>query len=212
VYFSILGPLEVQDRDVHLSVRRGRPRNLLHLLIVNRRVVVPTEVLADRLWPDEPPQDVPNAVHQLLSYLRRALGPEGRNLLSTTPSGYVLNVPDDAVDAWLFDRHVAQALQLSSQPDAPALRDACAASDRAIKLWRGDPLPESSHLEWSAGVRARLHDGYVQAQLSRMDALLRLGRHREVVLDAHALAAAYPLREDFHHHHALALYRCGRPR
>lgn len=210
MYFSILGPLEVSEGDVHLPVRRGRPRSVLHLLIVNRRVVVPTEVLADRLWPDEPPQDVPNAVHQLLSYLRRALGTEGRGVLSTTPSGYVLNVPDDAVDAWQFDRYVTHALDLSSQPDAAALARACVAADNAIKLWRGDPFAESAHLEWSAGARARLQDGYVQAQLSRLDAMLRLGRHREVVLDAQALAAAYPLREDFHHHHALALYRSGR--
>ncbi len=210
MYFSILGPLEVTQRDIHLTVRPGRPRSLLHLLIVNRRVVVPTDVIADRLWPTDPPQDVPNAVHQLLSYVRRALGTEGRELLSTSSSGYLLDAPDDAVDAWLFERNLADALNIAADADSADLRRGCAAADEAIKLWRGDPLAESAHLEWSAGLRAGLQDGYVQAHLTRLDMLLRLGRHREVVLDSQALAAAYPFREDFHHVRALALYRSGR--
>ena len=210
MYFSILGPLEVTQGDIHLTVRPGRPRSLLHLLIVNRRVVVPTDVIADRLWPDDLPQDAPNAVHQLLSYVRRALGTEGRELLSTTSSGYQLDVPDSAVDAWLFERNLAEALSVAANAGSADLLRACAAADEAIKLWRGDPLAESAHLEWSAGPRAGLQDGYVQAHLSRLDMLLRLGRHREVVLDSQALAAAYPFREDFHHVRALALYRSGR--
>jgi len=51
----------------------------------------------------------------------------------------------------------------------------------------------------------------LQAEEWRADAVLRLGRHDELVARLQALAAQHPLRERFHAQLMLALYRCGRP-
>jgi DNA-binding SARP family transcriptional activator len=107
VQYLVLGPLEVRtDAGELLPVRRGRPRSLLHLLLMHRRIVVPVDVVADRLWEGDLPHDSANGVHQLVSYLRRALGPEGKDRLVTTSVGYRLDAADDEVDAWRFHRLV----------------------------------------------------------------------------------------------------------
>ncbi len=211
VQYMVLGPLEVRTGAGDARpVRGGRPRVLLHVLLIHRRVVVPVDVLADRLWGDGLPQDYANAVHQLVSYLRRALGPEGRQQLVTSPVGYRLDAPDDSVDAWQFDTLVQQATAAAARRSAAAAHQAIVLAEQAGRLWRGEPFPESSGYEWSAGDISRLREGYLQLQETRLESTLQLGRHREAVIEARSLAAAYPLRERFHAQHALALYRSDR--
>ena len=60
------------------------------------------------------------------------------------------------------------------------------------------------------GVAARLEERRLVATEDRIDADLRLGRHAAVVGELGELVAANPLREQFRHHMALALYRSGR--
>lgn len=210
VQFRVLGPLEVREGDALLPVRRGRPRSLVHLLLLNRRVALSPEVVADRLWEDEPPVDAANAVHQLVSYLRRAMGPAGRQLLVTTPTGYALQVADTDVDSRELERLVQDALLDVAFGTAGGAQRCLEAAEAALRLWRGEPYVESSGYAWAAGDAARLQDTYLQAQEVRLEAMLTLGRHREVVLEAQSLATAYPLREQLHCHLAVALYRSGR--
>jgi DNA-binding SARP family transcriptional activator len=173
-------------------------------------MVVTLDAVADRLWRDEELIDGANAVHQLVSYLRRSLGPAGRGLLETTAAGYRLNVADQQVDVWQFEQLVQSAIGTAAAPDAALAARGLSDAEAAVRLWRGEPFAESAGYEWTSGDRARLQDAYLQAQESRLDALLVLGRHREVVLEAQSLAAAYPLREKFHAQLSLALYRAGR--
>ena len=209
VRFWVLGPLEVTSGESPCHLRRGRPRSLLHLLLLHRRVVLPTEVVADRLW-QEPPQDAPNAVHQLVSYTRRALRDTG-DILVTAPTGYLLQAEDDAVDAWRFDHLVQSATELVRRGDgATAASEAMHHAEEALDMWRGKPFIESSDYEWAQGDISRLEDSYLLAQETRLEAMLQLGRHREVVLEAQALVAAHPLREQFHLQYSLALYRSAR--
>lgn len=208
--FLVLGPLEMRSGSGGLPVRRGRPRLLLHVLLLNRRVSIPVEVIADRLWGEEVPSDAANAVHQLVSYLRRCLGADGRDLLRTTATGYLLNAADDQVDAWRFEHLVQSAMREIASDSAQAAHAGLENLDKALQYWRGEPYAESATFDWAAGDRARLQDAYLQAQESRLDALLLLGRHKEVVLEAQSLTAAYPIREQFHALLSLALYRTGR--
>lgn len=210
VEFLVLGPLEVRVGGTAVTLRGGRPRTLLHALLLNRRIVQPVEVLADRLWERDPPLDGPNAVHQLVSYLRRSLGPIGRELLVTTATGYRLDVADECIDAERLERLVRSAMTRTTSRTAPDVRRGLAEADEALRLWRGEPYAESAHHAWLGGERARLQETYLQAQQTRLDALLALGRHREVVLEAQSLTTAYPLREKLHAQLSLALYRTGR--
>lgn len=208
--FLVLGPLEVHTGAEAVSIRTGRPRTLLHLLLLQRRVALPVELIADRLWGEQVPVDGPNAVHQLVSYLRRSLGPESRGLITTTPSGYRLDVADDDVDAFRFEKLVHSASSAIAGGTHAGATAGLEEADAALRLWRGDPFTESVGEDWASADITRLRDAYQLAQESRLEALLVLGRHREVVLEAQSLAAAYPLREHFHGLRARALYRSGR--
>jgi predicted ATPase/DNA-binding SARP family transcriptional activator len=210
VQFSVLGPLEMRSGQRSLPIRRGRPRLLVHVLLLNRRVSVPLDVIADKIWGEEAPSDAANAVHQLVSYLRGLMGPGGRDLIVTTPTGYQLDAADDQVDSWQFEALVHSAIAgIATREHATTLQGLNHAQ-AALKLWRGEPFAESAAYDWSAGDRARLQNTYLQAQESRLAAMLQLGRHREVVLESQSLATAYPLREEFHAQLVLALYRSGR--
>ena len=208
--YHVLGPLEVLDATgAPRPIRRGRPRTLLHLLLVHRRVVVPVETVADRLWGEEQPVNAGNAVHQLVSYLRRVLDADKQDLV-TSAVGYQLDADDDDVDAFRFLGLLQETHAALAAPTYDAAQRALAAAETAATLWRGEPFAESDEHEWIAGDVARLKEAYLAVQESRMEAMLRLGRHREVVLEAQSLASAYPFREQFHAHTALALYRSDR--
>lgn len=145
-----------------------------------------------------------------MSYLRRSLGPTAREVLATTTTGYRLDVADEALDAARLERLVRSATTRSASSTGAELRLGLAEADEALLLWRGEPYAESAQHAWLGGERARLHETYLQAQETRLDVMLALGRHREVVLAAQSLTAAYPLREELHARLAMALYRTGR--
>ncbi|HZG89835.1 MAG TPA: winged helix-turn-helix domain-containing protein, partial [Pseudonocardia sp.] len=111
--FSVLGPLQVRAGGAPVPIRPGLPRALLVLLLTRPRTPVPVEVVTERLWAGAPPADAPNAVHRLVSYLRRALGTEGAPLLVTRAPGYALTVADSAIDAHRFTELVGAASTLA---------------------------------------------------------------------------------------------------
>ena len=208
VEFSVLGPLQVSVAGRPIPVRRGLPRALTVLLLLRRGLATPGDVIVDRLWGSQPPADSANAVHRVVSYLRRTLGPDGNDVLVTRAPGYALVVDDDAVDAVRFERAVHQALAAGS--DLPSAEDALAELDASLSLWRGEPLADVAQYEWASADIARLHETYLQAREARLALLLGLGRPHEVVTEAQALVATHPLREQAHAHLMVALYRTGR--
>ncbi len=206
--FSVLGPLQVSAAGRPIPVRRGLPRALTVLLLLRRRATTSAETIVDRLWNGDPPADPANAVHRVVSYLRRALGPEGSSLLVTRAPGYALLADDDAVDAVRFERLVQRASAAAAHETAGerAVEDV----DAALALWRGEPLADVAHHEWASADIARLQEMYLQARETRLKLLLALGRPDEVITEARALVAIHPLREHLHAQLMIALYRTER--
>ena len=64
---------------------------------------------------------------------------------------------------------------------------------------------------WFDGFREELTEQRHAAELDRHDALLRLGRHAESVVELPRLAQLYPWDERIAGQLMLSLYRCGRP-
>jgi DNA-binding SARP family transcriptional activator len=94
---------------------------------------VSTDRLIDLLWGDDAPGNAPNALQAVVTRMRKALGPQGRELLVTRTPGYALAVGHDQVDAARFERLITQARDLLQY-------DAAAASDllgQALGFWRG---------------------------------------------------------------------------
>ena len=69
--FSVLGPLQVHISGEIVAIRRGLPRLLLTYLLLHVVEPVAASVLAECIWNEQPPSDPGNAVHQVVSYLRR---------------------------------------------------------------------------------------------------------------------------------------------
>jgi DNA-binding SARP family transcriptional activator len=199
--FRILGPLEVLDADERPVALGGqKQRAVLGLLLLERGRVVPTEVLVDRLWGEDPPPTATTSLQNTISRLRKLLGPER---LITKPPGYAVSLGEDELDLARCDRLVERARELKPEPRGALLRD-------ALALWRGRPLADFGYETWAQGEIGRLEEVRSSLLEDRIDADLELGRHSELVGELESLVAEHPLRERLRGQLMLALYRCGR--
>ena len=97
---AILGPLEVRaGPGLPVEVAGPRLRRLLLRLALDPGRVVTTGQLVDAVWDQDPPAGAANALQALVSRLRRLLP----GALESSPAGYRLAVPAEAVDAVRFE-------------------------------------------------------------------------------------------------------------
>ncbi len=198
--FRILGPLEVIVDDRSLALGGKRQRAVLAALLLEARRVVPTDRLVSELWGEPPPKTAATSLHNLVSQLRKELGPE---TLVTQAPGYVLQVRPDQIDAHRFEQMLKTARRAEPDERRALLQD-------ALALWRGPPLAEFAFDDFAQAEIRRLDELRLVALESRIDADLDLGRHGDVVGELEALVAQHPLRETFRRQLMLALYRSGR--
>jgi DNA-binding SARP family transcriptional activator len=198
--FRILGPLEVLVGDRPLVLGGQRQRAVLAALLLEARRVVPTEQLVTDLWGERPPKTAATSLHNLISQLRKQLGAD---VLVTQSPGYVLRVASEQVDAYRFERALADARRLPPEERRAHL-------EQALGLWRGPPLAEFAFDDFAQSEIRRLGELRLVALGERIDADVELGRHGDVVAELEALVREYPLRETFRRQLMLALYRAGR--
>src|SRR5436190_14228680 len=96
--FGLLGPLVVRSGGTVVPVRRGHPRALLAVLLLEANRVVPMEAIIEALWGPAPPRSAPVAVRSYVRWLRLALGEAGRERVITEPHGYLIRVADNELD------------------------------------------------------------------------------------------------------------------
>ncbi len=202
--FRILGPLEVWDEDVEVSLGGPKPRALLAVLLLHPNEVVPADRLIDELWGEDSPERAAGALRVNVSRLRKALPPD---TLTTRSPGYVIRVEPDDLDLHLFERLVDEARGLRARGLAA---DAAERLREALSLWRGPALADFAYESFAQAAIARLEEIRLAALELRIDADLALGRHDELVGELEALVAEEPLRERLCGHLMTALYRSGR--
>lgn len=205
---GVLGPVTAWDADGNTIALKGpRHRSVLARLIVARGRVVPVAHLVDDLW-DDPPADPVGALRTFVAALRRALEPDRSprtpaRLIVTEGPGYALRVPTDAVDAWWFERAVADAAKLP--PEEATVR-----LDEALGRWRGPAYAEFAEQAWARADSRRLTELRLHAVELRAEALMSLGEADRAAADLRAHGAEHPWRENAWRLLALALYRTGR--
>ncbi|WP_307840407.1 BTAD domain-containing putative transcriptional regulator [Streptomyces sp. G44] len=205
--YRILGPLEVLADGRPVPVRAAKQRALLAALLVDAGSVVPTETLIARLW-DEPPDGARNALQNYVLRLRRTLGSAGdTGPIRTCPRGYVIDVPEGALDLHRFDALTDRARAAVA---AHAPERAAALLGEALALWRGEPLADVPSERLALEVVPALHERRLNALEARTEADFLLGRHADVLPRLRELTAAHPLQERFWAQRMLALYRSGR--
>ena len=205
----LLGRLTASSGDRPLPLGGPRQRAVLALLLLARGEVVPAERLAESLWPDDAPADTSGALQAYVSHLRRRLQPgsAARNRSAVIVSegrGYAVRLPDDAVDAWRFERLLHEA---GGQTD-PART--AALLEEALGLWRGPALAEYADAPWAEAEISRLTELRAVARERLAAARLELGQAALLVPDLEALVAEEPLREERWRLLVLALCRAHR--
>ncbi len=201
--FIVLGPLTVL-RDGEPVELATKLRTLLTTLLLRAGQPVPVQVLADRLWGDEPPVNVRGSLQTYVTRLRTALGDDGR-LVQTVPGGYLIEVEADQFDLAAFRELVGRA-------DAEAGKDQAEAAllHQALALWGDVPLSELAPGSLSSQDLPALVETRMTVLERRIDVDLRLGLHARLVPELRALTAEHPVRERLWAQLMIALYRCGR--
>ncbi|GAA1660289.1 BTAD domain-containing putative transcriptional regulator [Catellatospora bangladeshensis] len=198
----VLGPVTVHAGGNAIDLGPRKRRYLLALLALEVNHVVPVDRLVDLMWPDGPPRTAVHAVRVAASTLRLALREVAA--VEAAGGGYVLRADPLTVDAHRFRQLVTRARAEADD------RVRLALLDEALALWRGPALAGVV----PGTVRQRLCHGLEESRLAaaedRLDTLLRLGHHDELVAELTAQVAAHPLRERLAGQLMTALYRCGR--
>jgi DNA-binding response OmpR family regulator len=204
----LLGPLELRYRGADVPIRAARVRRLLGLLLLQRGRVVSIDRLVDEVWDNDPPDSALAALRVHVSRLRKMLAAAGLdNILVTRPTGYLIEVPEDCVDADRFERAVTSARSLV---DAGEDRKAVEVFRTALQLWHGAALTGIATSTYVAGEAARLEEARLNALEDCIGAEIGSGHARDVLGELEALTVEHPLRERLWSLRMLALYRAGR--
>jgi DNA-binding SARP family transcriptional activator len=223
VEVSVLGPVEVRVAASVVDLGTPKQRALLAALALSRGRAVSVDAIVDLLWGESAPPGVTATLQAYVSGLRRVLEPERERrapatVLVTVAPGYALRIPDDALDARLFEDTVAaerrrlQPVAMTGRPplSVQELEDALSRLETALGRWRGTPYGELGDADAAVAERARLEELRLVALEDRAVAGLALGHQRTVAGELEALTSAHPLRERLWALWALALTRSGR--
>ncbi|HKA26239.1 MAG TPA: BTAD domain-containing putative transcriptional regulator [Gaiellaceae bacterium] len=207
MYFKLLGPLEVEDRERPMEIGGAKQRALLASLALNANKAVPRDHLIDLLWGEGAPASSAHRLEEHVSRLRKVLRRSDGASLETRAHGYLLRLGPEALDVAQFERlsdegHVALR---SERPE-----EAMTLLRRALALWRGRLLEDVAldRIAWPEVDRLEVRRTVSFEDL--MDAALALGRHAEVLGELEVLVRNDPFRERLRVQLMLALYRAGR--
>ena len=208
VEFRVLGNVEVVTDGMPLALEGRKSRELLAFLLLHANEPVPAGRIVEALWGDDAPLTVDASLRVAVSKLRKALEPVGaRDRLETRPSGYVVRVEPELVDAARFD---ALATEGHRALEGGRLAESAERLRQALGLWRGTPYQEIAACADAAPELKRLTSRRLDAQDHLAEAELGLGRHETLVPELETLVAEQPTRERRAAHLMLALYRSGR--
>ena len=130
-----------------------------------------------------------------------------KEVLVTVPGGYRLVVGGGVVDFRRFEALVSVGYRAMDGED---FAGAARVLGQALGLWSGPALTDVS-----AGLRIgmearRLEEARLCALDQRIEADLRLGRHRELLPELTVLVNTHRMHESLHGQFMLALHRSGR--
>ncbi|WP_199550966.1 AfsR/SARP family transcriptional regulator [Streptomyces sp. N35] len=215
---DVLGGLAVREQGVSVTPTAPKPRQVLALLALNADQVVPVATVIEELWGTEPPRSARPTLQTYILQLRELIetalrqGDETRpgsakDVLMTVPGGYLLNTGEGRSDVRDFERIAGAGYRAMDAEDYP---QAAKRLSEALALWTGQALADiqaGPHLKPQV---KRLEESRLCALDQRIDADLRLGRHRELLAELTVLISRYPTHESLYGQFMVALHRSGR--
>ncbi|MFE9689337.1 BTAD domain-containing putative transcriptional regulator [Micromonospora sp. NPDC005806] len=202
--FRVLGAVEVWSHGARVDVGGRQPRLVLAALLLEPGRVVPVDRLVDLVWGQSPPRSARGTLQALVSRLRATFRRLDASVeLVSRGGGYLVRADPDTVDAHRFTALTALARNADDEAAVGLL-------DRALGLWRGEPLADVAEEDVRHRLCAGLHEARWTAVEDRAAALLRLGRARQVVGELTDQVARHPDRQRMAGQLMLALHREGR--
>jgi DNA-binding SARP family transcriptional activator len=201
---DLLGPLRLSVQGEPVSITAAKERATLALLALRIGSTVSTVDLEWALWGEREPKTANNVLKNYMTNLRKLLPPDSIEHIS---QGYRLNGAKNCVDVYRFERGCNQgrALLASGHPGA-----AVAWLDRALQLWRGEPLLDLADGATGTTETVGLNERRANAEEDLFEGRLQLGEHVGLVADLRAAVESEPLRQRRWAQLMLALYRSGR--
>ncbi|MGC4978095.1 AfsR/SARP family transcriptional regulator [Streptomyces sp. DT199] len=187
-----------------------RVSSVLALLALAPAQPVPFDQLVDELWGDERIANAKNALQANVTRLRKLLaavtGREGRDLVRTVGTGYLLDVEPASVDAHRFAVLADEGASLVGRGPAAAVH----VLEEALGMWRGAALLDVSEGFRCRTASVRLEERRLTAYEDWVTAKLAVGAERVPVPELRQLATEHPGRERLSELLMMALYRDGR--
>ncbi|WP_438297359.1 AfsR/SARP family transcriptional regulator [Streptomyces sp. HUAS TT7] len=216
---DVLGALAVRENGISVTPTAPKPRQVLALLALHADQVVPMAWLMEELWGERPPRSARTTLQTYILQLRELIsvalerGPQGgesrtaKDVLVTMPGGYLLKTSGGTSDVREFERLSGMGYRAMDAEDFSAagrqLRE-------ALMLWSGSALVDvQAGPQLEMEIR-RLEETRLCALYQRIEADLRLGRHRELLGELTVLVSRYRTHENLHGQFMLALHRSGR--
>ncbi len=186
--FGLLGALTARVNGHDAPIGGLKPRRMLATFLLTPGEQLPLDRFIDVVWGAQPPKSASANLYSYVTVLRRAL--QGR--LNRLRSGYVLHVKPGELDVQVFTDLLAQARQDAS---AGHVAEAISVYDRALKLWRGEPLADiKGPPPWIPYIQ-KLIDTRLDALEERAALYVHNGQPNEAVSELRGLVAEHPLRE-----------------
>jgi len=218
VDIQVLGALGVSQGGVSITPTAPKARQVLALLALHADQVVPVGALVEELWAGRPPRSARTTLQTYVLQLRElitaalARHPGGgplcaKDVLVTCPGGYRLSTGGGTSDVREFERLAGLGYRAMDAGDHPR---AARLLREALALFSGAPFADvqaGSQLETES---QRLQESRLCALDQRIEADLRLGRHRELLAELTVLVGRYRTHENLHAQFMLALQRSGR--
>jgi DNA-binding SARP family transcriptional activator len=210
--YGVLGPLEVRDGERTIDLGSRKQRAVLALLLIHARRVVSVDALIDGLWGEAPPATAQGTLQAYISNLRKILEPERSRgeapaVVVSQPPGYMIDVPEEDLDASLYESLAARGSALSGEG---RFEKALKVLDDALALWRGPAYGDFTFEPFAREEIARLEELLMNVVENKVEAELALGRHRMLIGELRRWVEKEPLRERLRADLAIALYRDAR--
>ncbi|MFQ6270492.1 BTAD domain-containing putative transcriptional regulator [Kutzneria viridogrisea] len=210
---EILGPVRVLLDGDELPLGPPLQRAVVALLALRPNRAASRAELVDAIWGEDPPATAQGSLSTYLSALRRVLEPDrpsrapGSVLVSAgSGAGYLLRLPEDAVDLHRAEAHRERARQAH---DAGGFDLAAERWREALALWRGQPFDGIS-CPFVVGERTRIDELRLATTESLSESLSAAERFDDAVAELDPIVRRQPLRERPRALLMTALYRSGR--
>ncbi|MGW7425599.1 AfsR/SARP family transcriptional regulator [Streptomyces sp. NPDC054813] len=216
---GILGALDVREMGVSITPTASKPRQVLALLALHADRAVTVATLTEELWGRRPPRSARPTLQTYIMHLRELVagasaatggdagGRTPKQVLRTVPGGYLLDSGEGTSDVREFERLTRTGYRAM---DAGDHREAARLLRTALDLWTGPALADVPAGDCLRAETRGLEESRLCALDRRIEADLRLGRHRELIAELTVLVSRHPTHESLCGQLMLALHRSGR--